>query len=85
MDRDFYSRASREARPGGGSSESGWADFYSRASREARLKLVPSSSYTDDFYSRASREARHEKDARGGTRYIISTHAPLARRDLEFG
>ena len=59
------------------------SDFYSRASREARL-AESSLSFCQryNFYSRASREARREGVLHLLLNFTISTHAPLARRDL---
>ena len=58
------------------------SNFYSHASREARrisLKIRPVSGH---FYSHASREARRFSMSAGAALITISTHTPLARRDI---
>ena len=63
--------------------EAGEDDFYSRASCEARpAQFLRSLNRQQNFYSRASCEARHLYIALYGVYYFISTHAPLARRDV---
>ena len=82
---DFYSRASCEARPYLMGWDSDNSHFYSRASCEARL-----SPYTDSFTFALFLLTRL---LRGATwiillvcmMFIISTHAPLARRDVTCG
>ena len=58
------------------------AHFYSRASREARLFRSAYRIWLHYFYSRASREARLIPTILSFSQNNISTHAPLARRDL---
>ena len=82
--RDFYSRASREARQYCFILLPLTSDFYSRASREARQYCFILLPLTSDFYSRASREARRKGPTKRPKKQEISTHAPLARRDQTF-
>ncbi len=80
--KNFYSRASCEARPGFIPVCNSLLDFYSRASCEARPGFIPVCNSLLDFYSRASCEARPPLFTRSYPAAAISTHAPLARRDL---
>ena len=57
-------------------------NFYSRASCEARLRSIRRSIYLDQFLlTRLLRGATVEDDS-SWEMYDISTHAPLARRDV---
>ena len=79
---DFYSHASYEARRRPGRPVQRQIHFYSHASYEARL--IP------DFSVRAERKFLLTRLLRGATiwdikrcpKTLISTHTPLARRDL---
>ena len=79
---DFYSRASCEARLMCLVVWSGIIDFYSRASCEARPVRDPIYARRFHFYSRASCEARLHVLRSLSRPPCISTHAPLARRDM---
>ena len=78
----FYSRASCEARLMCLVVWSGIIDFYSRASCEARPVRDPIYARRFHFYSRASCEARLHVLRSLSRPPCISTHAPLARRDM---
>ena len=56
--------------------------FYSRASCEARQTRASFLRIYTHFYSRASCEARLEVPIAHTYNFLISTHAPLARRDI---
>ena len=78
----FYSRASREARLFNNSPVEFWRHFYSRASREARPACVFdfSLAYLLFLLTRLSRGATASCNV-AFPASMISTHAPLARRD----
>ena len=81
---DFYSRASREARPAKRLQMlSCSSDFYSRASREARHETAKKTYDKFTFLlTRLSRGATVSK-IQEALSFLISTHAPLARRDTD--
>ena len=57
-------------------------DFNSRTSCEVRPVPVPALSCTSDFNSRTSCEVRRKREHSIADRETISTHAPLARCDM---
>ena len=57
--------------------------FYSHASREAQpTDLYSHQTALSDFYSHASREAQQRPKTPSFKPWLISTHTPLARRNL---
>ena len=64
------------------SKKSVWYNFYSHASCEARQSPSWSDIVANNFYSHASCEARPALPTDTTTALNISTHTPLARRDI---
>ena len=79
---NFYSLASCEARLIVFSMFFIFGYFYSHASCEARRNGMNMLEIARDFYSHASCEARHKLAWAEYMRLDISTHTPLARRDV---
>ena len=78
--RNFYSRASCEARREELSELEAMMNFYSRASCEARLEL-PGCGGDDEISTHAPRVRRDEDWEELKPAEKISTHAPRVRRD----